>query len=160
MILALTFGFVALIGVNIALLYLVNKRVSQYKAQFTAYLQSFFNSPSENEPSEFAKLTTVLIDQLSQRVVMQFKTVLMGVESVQARKAQAVNAALIEDSITNQNPVIGGLLATFPSLAKVLGKNPQGLAAIMSLAGGMGKGNNGGNHPESSGVKYNPGKFG
>lgn len=132
--------------------WLLDRALQRQHEQVLEEMKGFFNSPGENQPSQFALLTQAIIEQLSSSVVLKIKTTLMGVESVATKKAQQVAEAVIMDT----NPMASALLGSFPSLAKVLRKNPGALSQLgaLKLPGFGGNGGNGG-----SSASYNPNKF-
>ena len=133
--------------------WLIARAMQQQHDQVLAEMRGFFNSPGENQPSQFALLVTTIIDQLSSSVVLRMKTTLMGVESVATRKAQQV----VESVMADTNPVAGALLSAFPSLGKVLSKNPGALASLSSLKLPGFDSGNGGSGPVA--VSYNRNKY-
>ena len=133
--------------------WLLNKAMIRQHEQVLDEISAFFSSPGENQPSQFGLLVNAIIEQLSARVVLQFKTTLMGVESVASKKANQVAEAIIADS----NPAAAALMGAFPSLGKLLKKNPGMMSQLSQLKfpTGAGTGSNG----HSPGEAYNPNKF-
>jgi hypothetical protein len=141
--------FLLLVNVTLLTLVLVFfNRISIIKRQIT----SFITPESDGKPSPLANSIEAISEIFGRSITAQIKTSLMGVESGLIRGEKAVNKAIADDSLRMANPLIAGLLDSFPSVKKTLSKNPALLdIAISQLSKRMPSiGSPGNNHqPES-----------
>lgn len=104
----------------------------------------------------------VIIDSAShsagRAIAMEVKTTLMGKASAASRQESGIMGDIATDQITQQMPLLGGLLEVMPSLKKRLIKNPgllQSLGGILQSSGlgsvGSGAGSGGNHQTQSSG---------
>jgi len=108
-------------------------KVSRIKKQFSETITAFITAPDEKTPSPLAQFVENASHVAGRAVAMEVKTTLMGKASVAARQEQAIIGDVVSDTVQTQNPLIAGVLDSFPSLKKRLLKNPQ----LAMLAGEM-----------------------
>ena len=107
-----------------------------------------FIRPGKDGKSELAGFVGLISQQFGTAIAMEIKTTLMGKASGQARLESAVMGDIASDQLESQNPLIAGLLSSFPTLKKRLLKNPELLGMIASKLPGMsGQPQNGGASP-------------
>lgn len=90
-------------------------------------ISGFLTSPDANTPSPLAQTVDAMSQLLARAVIVQAKTSLMGMNSVEAKaeKRQATSEAMA------RFPALGFLQNLSPGLSKSLLKNP----ALLNLAG-------------------------
>jgi hypothetical protein len=119
--------FLLLVNVTLLTLVLVFfNRISIIKRQIT----SFITPESDGKPSPLANSIEAISEIFGRSITAQIKTTLMGVESGLVRGSKSVDKAIAEDALRMSNPLISGLLDSFPAVKKTLSKNP----ALLDLA--------------------------
>jgi hypothetical protein len=100
----------------------------------------------------YRKMSIRLCTQMARAIVAQAKTTFMAGESAVARGKATVEADINQDLLAQSNPLIGGLLNSFPTLKKTLRRNPglmnfamEKMASIMA-----GKKNGSGGSPAAT----------
>jgi len=101
---------------------------------------AFVSPAGENQPSALALLISQVAHQSGQAMAMEVKTTLMGKESSLRRGERAVAGDVALDLLSQEKPLLAGVLEGFPTLKKRLLKNPALLDAALGLLGGMNKG--------------------
>jgi hypothetical protein len=97
------------------------------KRRIVVIIKEFATPPDDKTPSPFAQVVDAVAFTASQRLVMQLKTSLMGMNSVDSRNArrEGVNEAV------SSSPVLKTILTFLPGVSKRL--NPDTASAIVSL---------------------------
>lgn len=72
-----------------------------------------------------------LADRIAIKTVDQAKVTLMGYRKEEVRQDKAIKGAIAQDVIAGQSPLIGTLLNLFPSVRKMISKNPDLAGAAM-----------------------------
>lgn len=117
-------------------------------------VKAFITPIDEKTPSELAQTADALSSILARSLVAQIKATFLGKQSGAVRAENAVAGDIAMDSLSSANPLIGGLLKSFPSLAKTLKRNPELLdLAISKLFGNKAQPTNG-NHEIAEQVKF------
>jgi hypothetical protein len=119
---------------NLVLLLVLLRRIRQEKAAFMAGLSLYFEKQGE-KPSEFSNIVSMMADEFGVKVAASLKSTFMGVQSGDAKATQQVEAAMVEDGIAGQNPILGMILQSYPALAKKIMKNPALASKAMELLG-------------------------
>lgn len=88
-----------------------------------------FTSSSEGSASNFALLCQSIASIFGSEISQRLKSTFLGVESVAAKK-ESREAAM---NLSSGNPVLGAIMASFPSVAKRIIKNPAMGAMISSF---------------------------
>lgn len=111
--------------------------VYRFYRRLSSSLSAFITSPDEKTASPLANFVDNLAFVFSQRLVLQFKTTFMGMNSVDAKKERAEAGQLALD----KSPLLGTIAQFIPGIGKRLAKNPVAVELISSLlnkAGGNG----------------------
>ena len=98
-------------------------------AVINAQLVAFVSPVSEGAPSPLATIVETTADMFSRSMMASAKMTFAGLSSGAVRQEAAIAGDIAVDMAT-MNPVIEGLLSSFPSLKKTLRKNP----ALLDLA--------------------------
>lgn len=130
-----------LIGLLVAI-----KSLSTFIDSIYSQFVGFINSPGDDKPSEFARLTNTIAHTAGQAIAQEVKTTIMGKMSGDARKLKAIEGDIAMDGLAESAPQLAGLLDASPNLRKRVAKNPgligwaaQYLPGLMGgLAGGSG----------------------
>lgn len=117
------------------------------KRKVQAVIKAFVTQPDEKTPSPLAKMVDDSAALLSAHLVMQVKTTLMGLASVDSKNAVKAGT----EAILEANPALGMLLHFIPG-AKRLVKNPAMLSLFSGALTKM-SGKNGSNPPASGNVQ-------
>ena len=131
MLLTVILTAIFLVSANVALYYVVKRRL-------TTGLQSFI-APRGDNPSEFAELIGVITDQAATKNAQSLKGVFMGQNSVVSKNAARVETALTTDLVSRQSPMLGMGMSMFPQLQKLVTKNPGALQMLATFMQGQGK---------------------
>lgn len=108
------------------------------RRQVRRTIQSFFVAPSAEKPSEFAKICDAVSQVFAARLLLQLKTTVMGMNSVEAKRVKGEQLELIKSQAP---PLLQGLASVLPAK---WAKDPNIMAVAASILGGMGgKGGNG-----------------
>jgi len=86
-------------------------------------LVAYVSPVSESVPSPLATTVETGADMLARAIMARAKMTFAGLSSGVVRGEAAVNADISED-VARMNPVVDGLLDSFPALKKTLRKNP------------------------------------
>jgi len=92
--------------------------------------RAFIAPESEGKLSPFANVCQVLADMTGRSIVATLKSTFMGKQSGEARGEQAVLGDIIESSA---NPLVAGLINSFPALKKTIRRNPALLDIAMNF---------------------------
>lgn len=106
----------------IALLKIRNKSHS-----IESSFKSFITQPDQDTPSPLAQTVDQASQLIARAIIVQAKTSLMGMSSVEARREK--QAAV--DEVTQKYPLVGLLKNLSPGISKSLFKNPM----LLNLAG-------------------------
>jgi len=85
----------------------------------------FITTPDKDTPSPFAQMASAMAADMARALVAQVKTTFMGKQSGEARAQAAVEGELAEAALSAANPLIGGLVSSFPVARKMLRKHPE-----------------------------------
>ena len=135
MILTIILTAIFLVLVNVALFFVVKRRLN-------AGLHAFF-APRGDNLSEFAELIGVITDQAAAKNAQSLKAVFMGQNSVVSKNSGRLETAITTDLVSQQSPILGMGMSMFPQLQKLVSKNPgalQMLATFMQSQGKAGEG--------------------
>ncbi len=124
-----------LIASQILVYLMLWRYLERQKAAVFDSARAYFESPDGNTPSQFASLVEVISGQFSQKLVATLKSTFMGVQSGDHRAERGPVGELAQDMAIQESPVLGSILASFPSVAKRLRKNPELLPFAQSLLG-------------------------
>jgi hypothetical protein len=127
----------AIFAVNFAVLCVILSSIFVLYRVFKQ-IRAYVEPRGEGRPSPIAEVAQALADMVARSLVAQLKTTFMGKASGDARAAQAAMGDLIQDQANAQNPLVGGLLNSFPGVRKWLAKNPAALDLAMSKLSGLG----------------------
>lgn len=123
-------------------LFAVKLYVDRQKRAFTSILQSYFEAPDSETPSQFALVTEAISERFAQKLVASLKSSFMGMQSVDAKNMARLEGDVMQDVAGQQNPMLGAILSSFPAVSKRLAKNPALYplvqAAMAKLATGAG----------------------
>jgi hypothetical protein len=92
--------------------------------------RAFFNAKDAATPSEFTGVIEQAAAILSHKIVTTAKATFMNSQSIESRQEAGIEGDIMTDLLTQQSPIAGAILESFPSLAKRLKKNP----ALMGMA--------------------------
>lgn len=128
--------FLALIFVsNLAFLFVLAflaLKIRRFENELRKFFSPATNDKGENVPSAFAQTTDAISAVFSRSLVASLKATFMGKQSGAARGEQAIENAVLQDSIGQTNPLFG-LLTSFPAVQKALRKNPGLIDAAMQF---------------------------
>lgn len=113
--------------------FLLKRYLDRTKKRAIETLKLYFEQPDAQTPSEFAKLTVVLSDQLASSIVSSIRAQLMQAASVQSRNEKKLDQALTQDLVSNQMPLAGLALQAFPGVSKLVQGNPAFLALLQKM---------------------------
>jgi hypothetical protein len=131
--LLLTFIVLAVTVLTVVQLVFITK-LNRIKADII----DFITPDEDGQPSKLGQMAAGLGDHIASKTVENAKTTLMGYKSGQARQEKAVEAAFAKDMIGMQSPLAGAALQAFPSLQKLIEKNPAMADLVMSKLGSQG----------------------
>jgi len=94
-------------------------------------LVAFVSPVSEGQASPLATSVDAAADMFARATMARAKMTFAGLSSGVTRQEAAVEGDIAEDS-ARMNPIIGGLMDSFPTLKKTLRKNPALLDFAMS----------------------------
>lgn len=137
---------VQLLGIVVGLLVLLKIRRT---------VRSFVEPLGEGQPSPLGTAIATTSDTFAKSIVSNAKTTFMGIQSGQARAEKAIGGELVQAQLAS-NPLLAGILKSFPALGKGIKSNPelvQGLLSKMAGSfGGQGQAPPGNGH--NQGVKF------
>ena len=119
-ILLVNIAILAIIGVVIVKL---SRQYAVISRTFRAFIEPQHDSEGKPAPSAFAILTGNIADMLARSLVAQAKATFMGVQSGEKRLENAVEGELAL-GLAEQNPLVAGVLNSFPAIRKLAKKNP------------------------------------
>ena len=108
--------------------------VSKMSMVFKEFV-SFLAPADATTPSPAAVVWASMCKQL----VIEFKTVIMGLMSVQAKPEKRLENEVVTAALSDQSPVLAAALKAFPSLRKIFMKNPGLIDFALSKIATMGK---------------------
>lgn len=120
---------------------------------------AFITPIEEGKQSPLGQVVSSLIDAAAKQVLIEFKTMFMGKVSAQSRQEQAAANDIMTGLVQNENPMIAGVLQSFPTLRKMALKNPGILEFAMSKLASKQKPPEA-NHGSGGGFAENAGKYG
>ena len=94
------------------------------KSRVIMLARSFFEAPDTKTPSDFGRLIDSTAILLAQRFSQSIKATFMGIQSVDSKNETRIEEAIVKDGLTQQMPLAGMVLDSFPSLSKMIRKNP------------------------------------
>lgn len=110
------------------------KRVIQAKIdEYTLVVHDFVDPPAVGGLSPLATILESLARSAGHSIALEVKTTLMGKISGASRLEAGVMSDIASDVMTDQSPLLSGLLDSMPSLKKRLIKNPQLVGSIMGM---------------------------
>tara|TARA_Y100000310_G_scaffold303899_1_gene342603 strand:+ start:200 stop:595 length:396 start_codon:yes stop_codon:yes gene_type:complete len=105
----------------------------------------------ENQPSPLATWVEASAHSQGRAIATEIKTTLMGQASGRARLQTAIEGDMAQDALTVNNPLVAGLLESFPTVKKRALKNPGVIDFLINkLASGSG-----GSQPPNNGPTDN-----
>lgn len=113
------------ISVILGIFWLIRRWITAKIDNLVGSLQVFFTSPGDNQESDFAKITHLVADDFSTRLVSSLKATFMGMQSGAVRQEKALGSAVAEDMITMSNPLVGAIVQSMPAVKKLIHKNPE-----------------------------------
>ena len=125
----LNITIIAILLAQIAFGVAVVVTISSKVAAMMSQLNSFVSPVSEGQPSPLAATAETVADMLARAIMARAKMTFAGLSSGAVRGEKAVEGDIAED-VARQNPIIDGLLDSFPTLRKTLRKNP----ALLDMA--------------------------
>jgi len=91
-----------------------------------------FVMPDGEKPSPMAELVERVSHTAGHAIALEVKTTIMGKASGESRLESAIASDIAQDQISQGNPLIAGLLNSFPSVKKRFLKNPELIQAVLS----------------------------
>jgi len=131
MLLTVILTAIVLVSTNVALYFVVKRRLNDG-------FRSFF-APRGEQLSEFAELVGVITDQAASKNAQSLKAVFMGQNSVVSKNSARLETAIETDLVTQQAPLLGMGINMFPQLQKLVTKNPGALQMLASFMKGQGQ---------------------
>jgi len=100
-------------------------------SKLTDFLRSWTEPADKDTPSPLAQLADQFAVILAQRFTGSLKGAFLGMQSVDKRNEQRLQADMVQDTASNINPLLGAILTQYPAVGRRLAKNPEllGLAA-------------------------------
>ena len=133
MIIALILAALGIIFGQFACLFIVFKVFTAQKAALMEVLRGYFETGDPGTPSEFASFVSILADTFSSKLCASLKSTFMAGESSSKRTEKSIETALALDMAGQASPLVGAVLASFPSLGKLINKNPALLPIAMNF---------------------------
>lgn len=152
MINAVLTGAVAGLVVVIALLVGLGVFYHVAKRKLRAVFIQHFTSSDTTRASNFALLCQSIAGVFGSEIAQRLKAAFLGIESVAARNESKEKI----QAVTANSPLLAGIMAGFPTIAKRIIKNPamgQFISSVLANAGKP-KENQPSNHHDES-VKFN-----
>lgn len=106
--------------VNLIVFMVALFRIKTVYSQF----QAFITPIDDKQGSPLYQLVDALSQVFSRTLIAQAKSIFMAKESGIVRGQNSVDSALADDMLQASSPILAGLLAQFPSVAKTLKRNP------------------------------------
>jgi len=106
-----------------ALVFLFNLWVKRQKNQLIQLLKAYFETEDPDEPSQFAGFVDIVSSQFASKLVSSIRAQLNQASGVISRQENQVEGAMAQDMLS-QIPLAGAAMSAFPSLAKLIKKNP------------------------------------
>jgi len=107
-------------------------------------LRSFVEPMGENQSSPLGQVIGSTSAAMADAIVNKAKSTFLGIQSGQARAEKALEADIVQDSLAS-NPLLAGIMKSFPALGKTLRRNPglveMALSKLAERAGRPGGGN-------------------
>jgi hypothetical protein len=104
-------------------------------------IDAFFEVPNgDDKHSEFETIVAEISSNLAQSITMHIKATLMGMESGAKRNQKAVERAIMQDIVGQQNPLIAMAMKQWPTLGKKMTENPNLAQGLMQMFPGMAPG--------------------
>jgi len=142
-------------GLVLAVILYAFFKISRTYNQIVDFFSSWLTPAEEGKQSPAGELLTAVSENLARSIVLQAKTTFMGKQSGDVRGETAVMADIAEDALAAKNPLLSGLLNSFPTLKKSLRRNPQLLNyALSKLTGSTGAPAGGNSQVHETQVKF------
>lgn len=149
---------VLLLFVNVAIFVIISLAFCKFRHIMNEFYE-FITPASETEPSPMQLAVGKTVDAISDGMVKRVKGTMLGQLSGKSRAESAIDGAIAQDSLSLSNPVIGAVLQSMPSLAKILNRNPflaeLAMSKLAGKAGAAAPGN--GNSPPARQFDFNIG---
>jgi len=130
-------------------------KIRTIKRELTHTLSSFImpgvDADGKPTPSEMALVVDEVGKVLGAQIAIQIKARLMQEASVGARLQNRVTEGIVQDLATESNPLLGAVMARFPSLRKMAAKHPEAAMQVLGLVQGALSGNVKGGGPLGNG---------
>lgn len=107
------------------------------------FIQDFTESPEAGKPSPLAATVDAISQTFSQRLILQAKTSLMGMASVDSKNEKALQGELALGLAAKDSPLLSVLARSMPTLGRRLVKNPELIELAAGILSKVGPGNNG-----------------
>ena len=107
----------AVLVAQLAILVVVFAKISVFSRE----IASFLSPAGETVPSPAGLVWSAMCKQL----VLEFKTTMMGLMSVQARAEKRLEGEVVQQELSANSPLLGVALQAFPSLRKMFLRNPS-----------------------------------
>ena len=125
---------------GLALLFLTRAYIQRKQDEIIDALRSYFEADGE-KPSQFAAFVNILAETFATRIVTSAKMSLLGMQSVDSKNEKRLESDFIQDMASQQSPVLGMLLQSFPALGRRIAKNPalaeMAISMVQKYAGKM-----------------------
>lgn len=115
---------------------------------------AFVTPEAEDKASQFAEFVKSVSVMAGRAIAIEVKTTLMGKASAQSRAETAIESAVVQDAVTQANPLAGGLMSMFPTLGKKVSRNPALLQLAMQMLARSNVSGGGNNHLEGTQAKF------
>ena len=125
-------------GALILVFILARRRLDAEKAALIEMLHAYFVPEKEGEQSAFGSFLDLATQNFASHICHTLRTQFMNINSIQSRQERAVAGAVVIDTLP---PVLQVLATQFPSLAKIIRKNPELVANVAQSLAGFGKSN-------------------
>ena len=126
----------AILVINIASLVTVFIFYRRWKRIFTA----FITPTAENEASPFGLIVDSVSANFARAIAAQAKATFMASQSAAVRGESAIEGDIAVD-VASQNPLVAGILKSFPTLSKSIRRNPAlleyAVAALSKMKAGQ-----------------------
>jgi len=120
--------FSAVLAAGAVLFFAFSLGFSLLKRRIMRAFIAYFTSPDQETPSQFAVLIDTIAQAIAARLVQQVKSVVMGMNSADAKAEKRGQLELIKQN----NPSLAGLASILP---KSWVRNPEVLQSIVSVLG-------------------------
>lgn len=114
--------------------FLVSRYISARTKPIRDFINDYFIPPDNDNPSKFGLTIDAVGKSVAGNLLGSLKAAEMGAASGEAKREAALEQAMAQDQLGSMNPILGMVASSYPSVAKILGKNPAALRTLANMA--------------------------